>query len=208
MKRNTSADNRLDCILILALVLAIAISPLVSFGRQCEELHSEVLRLHILANSDSEQDQQVKLAVRDAVLEGTEELLGSAADLADAEQLAADNLLQIEQLARDELISLGQPPVVYAELANMYFDTRTYPTGTLPAGRYDAVRLTIGSGGGRNWWCVVFPPICVESAAKEKTELADKVESLGERPDYKLAFASVELVESLRERLKENPANP
>lgn len=197
--------NKLDCVLILALFLAVAITPLLDFGQQCQALQSQVFRLHILASSDSAEDQRVKLAVRDAVLAGTQELFGSATTLEQAEAMAARNLAAIRQMAEEELVRQGKPPVVRAELANMYFNTRVYDNATLPAGRYDALRLTIGTGGGKNWWCVVFPPLCVESAAKEKTDLTQKVEELGKRPHYKLAFASVELVESLREKITAKP---
>lgn len=208
MKLHYAKKDRLDCILLLALAMALVLTPLLRFGQQCETLHSEVLRLHILANSDSETDQRIKLAVRDAVLEGTGALFGSAADLAEAESLTAQNLAHIEALAQAELLRQGASQQVRAELCNMYFGTRVYPTGTLPAGRYDALRLVIGEGAGKNWWCVMFPPLCVESATKETTPLEEKVENLDKRPDYKLAFASVELVESLREKLRESRTNP
>lgn len=193
-------ENRLDCVLALALALAVAVTPLVSFGQQCQQLRREVFRLHILADSDSPEDQRVKLAVRDAVLEDTQEIFGAALTLAEAEAMAAQNLDRIEEAARQELLRQGRPPVVKAEISNCYFSTRVYDAAILPAGRYDALRLTIGSGSGQNWWCVMFPPLCVESAAKEKTPLAEKTQALDDRPDYKLAFASVELVENLVEK--------
>lgn len=196
-------ESKLDCVLILGLLLAIVLMPLARFGGECRVLEQEVLRLHILANSDSEGDQRVKLAVRDAVLAGTGELFSSAATLADAEEKAAENLPLIEQLARDELARQGYNAPVKAELANMYFNTRYYDNATMPAGRYDALRLTIGEGAGANWWCVVFPPLCVEVAAKEKTPLTEKLEKLDERPSYKLAFASVELMEGICEKFRE-----
>lgn len=198
----TRRENKLDCVLILGLLLALMLTPLARFGGECRQLEQEVLRLHILANSDSPRDQQVKLAVRDAVLAGTGELFASAGTLEQAEAKVGENLLLIEQLARDELARQGSNAPVKAELANMYFNTRYYDNATMPAGRYDALRLTIGEGAGKNWWCVVFPPLCVEVAAKEKTPLTEKLEELDERPNYKLAFASVELVEGICEKLR------
>lgn len=194
-------ENKLDCILILALALALTITPFLSFGQQCEALQTQVFRLHILADSDAPEDQRIKLAVRDAVLADTQELFGQAMTLAQAEELALSSLPRIQAAAEQELLRQGCTLPVQAELTNMYFDTRVYENATLPAGRYDALRLTIGSGQGQNWWCVMFPPLCVESAAKEKTDLAEKVEQLDDRPNYKLAFASVELVEGIREKI-------
>ncbi|MEG1875485.1 MAG: stage II sporulation protein R [Angelakisella sp.] len=196
-----SKETRLDTVLILALTLAILLTPLVRFGQQCQQLQTQVLRLHILANSDSAEDQRVKLAVRDAVLAGTQELFATAPTLDAAEQAARASLARIERLAADELTRQGKPPLVTARVKNLYFTTRSYPGAILPAGRYDAVQLTIGTGGGKNWWCVVFPPLCVEAAVKEKTPLTQRVERLGKRPDYKLAFASVELIQGLWEKL-------
>lgn len=195
-------ENKLDCALILGLLLALLLAPLAQFGGECRQLENEVLRLHILANSDSPRDQEVKLAVRDAVLAGTGELFAGTVNLAQAEELASENLGLIEELARQELARQGYDAPVKAELKNMYFNTRYYDNATMPAGRYDALRLTIGAGAGKNWWCVVFPPLCVEVATKEQTPLTEKLENLDERPDYKLAFASVELVEGICEKLR------
>jgi len=199
----TQRQRRLDIALILGLFIAIMIASLVPFGRECAQLQTEVLRLHIPANSDSTEDQRVKLAVRDAVLAGTQQVFVGAENLGEAEKNAQANLELIEQLARAELAKQGVDQEVHVEMANMYFDTRVYESATLPAGRYDAVRITLGEGKGKNWWCVMFPPMCIESAAKEKTPLTEKVENLGKRPDYKIAFASVELVEKLIDKLHE-----
>lgn len=196
--------NKTDCVLILALALAVALTPVASLGQQCGRLQQQVLRLHILADSDNENDQRIKLAVRDAVLRGTQGMFAAAETPEQARELAAQNLEAIEELAGEELARQGSSCEVHAELTEMYFGSRAYNNATLPAGRYEALRLTIGRGKGRNWWCVVFPPLCIESAAKEEGEdaLTQEVEGLDTRPDYKLAFASVELFEAVREQLR------
>ncbi|MEG1777829.1 MAG: stage II sporulation protein R [Angelakisella sp.] len=191
MSNSISRTNRLDCALVFGLILAMLLTPLCRFGTECRQVEKEVLRLHILANSDTPHDQAVKFT--------------SVESLAEAEAAAAENLALIEALAAEELVRQGEAPQVTAELQNMYFSTRYYDNATMPAGRYEALRLTIGEGEGKNWWCVVFPPLCVEVAAKEKTPLTDKLEKLDARPSYKLAFASVELVEEICEKLRSVP---
>ena len=115
-----------------------------------DQLAADTLRLHIRADTNSARDQSAKLAVRDAVLA-----------LTDARAWAAENLVRFELTARQTLAALGIRAPVKACLVNMYFPTRRYDGGALPAGRYDAVRLDIGTRrAGRNWWCVLYPGLC------------------------------------------------
>ena len=141
--------------LLLSLGAGWAQSQLIT----ADQLAADTLRLHIRADTDSVRDQSAKLAVRDAVLALTDEAC-PADSRADARAWAAENLVRFELTARQTLASLGIRAPVKACLVNMYFPARRYPTGQLPAGRYDAVRIDIGSGGGRNWWCVLYPGLC------------------------------------------------
>ena len=125
-----------------------------------DQLAADTLRLHIRADTDSVRDQSAKLAVRDAVLALTDEAC-PADSRADARAWAAENLVRFELTARQTLAALGIRAPVKACLVNMYFPTRRYDGGALPAGRYDAVRLDIGTRrAGRNWWCVLYPGLC------------------------------------------------
>ena len=141
--------------LLLSLGAGWAQSQLIT----ADQLAADTLRLHIRADTDAVRDQSAKLAVRDAVLALTDEAC-PADSRADARAWAAENLVRFELTARQTLASLGIRTPVKACLVNMYFPARRYPTGQLPAGRYDAVRIDIGSGGGRNWWCVLYPGLC------------------------------------------------
>ena len=125
------------------------------------QLSADTLRLHIRADTDSVRDQSAKLAVRDAVLVLTGEAC-PANSRADARAWAAKNLVRFELTARQTLASLGIRAPVKACLVNMYFPTRRYDGGALPAGRYDAVRVTLGENdrSGKNWWCVLYPGLC------------------------------------------------
>lgn len=195
--------KRLEAALFVGVVFSILLSSFGSFGKQCEEIQDGVLRLHILANSDSEEDQRLKLQVRDAILARSEELFRNAASKSEAEEAAAFHLDAIEAAALEEIRRQGCDAPVSVRLVNRFFDTRVYEDFTMPAGRYDAVQVEIGSGGGRNWWCVMFPPMCLPAAMEQPSlPLEEQILDLGEPPRYKPAFAVVELVEELRETLR------
>ena len=120
---------------------------------------ADTLRLHIRAESDSIADQSAKLHVRDAVLAYMDARC-PAGSKPEALQWAAQHLFELQLTARHALAALGIRSPVRVQLANLYFDARRYANGILPAGRYDAVRIEIGSGSGRNWWCVLYPGLC------------------------------------------------
>lgn len=195
---------RLTVSMAIGLTIAVAVSSFSTFARDCEGIRESVLRLHILANSDSDTDQALKLAVRDRILQLDAELFGNASNLSEAEDAARQALSEIEETAAAEIARQGYDYPVHAEVQNMYFNTREYDTFTLPAGYYDAVRVTIGEGKGRNWWCVLYPPLCLP-AAESKTELSDVL-----TPDqaelvngkYEFKFAAVELYESFKKSLR------
>ena len=122
-------------------------------------LCADTLRLHIRAASDAVADQSAKLRVRDAVLACLDAAC-PAGNQTDARSWAARNLFTLQLAARHALARCGVNTPVQVQLVNMYFPARQYTGGCLPAGRYDAVRIDIGSGSGRNWWCVLYPGLC------------------------------------------------
>lgn len=203
-------SHRTRRVLELALGLGLAAALIwgnVSLHRQ-QALADRVVRLHILANSDSEEDQALKLQVRDRVLDRAAEILTESADRAAAEHALRAALPELESLAADEIALRGYDYPVTAELADTAFPTREYDGFALPAGRYLALRLVIGAGEGHNWWCVVFPPLCTAvSSDLAQTAMAaglteDDVQLITESESgYVLKFKSIELWESLRARL-------
>lgn len=138
----------------------------------CEGVRETVVRLHILANSDSAEDQALKLKVRDAVLAASADWQDTAATPEEALTLAQERLPQLQAVAEQTVAAEGYHYPVKAEVCRMYFTTRQYDTITLPAGQYDAVRISIGEGAGQNWWCVMYPPLCIGAATDRKEATA------------------------------------
>lgn len=192
--------KRWDTVMMIGLLLAVALSLVVGFDAQCHAVRQGVLRFHVLANSDSEEDQALKLAVRDAVLQRTAECFAAADSLTDAETAAAQYLPEMKTCAEETLRAAGCSDAVQVKMVNMYFETRTYGERTLPAGCYDAVRIEIGEAAGQNWWCVMFPPLCIGTAA-DSAEL-QAIDALGEGVEYRLSFAAVEWLEALLAKIR------
>ncbi len=156
----------LDIIMAAGAALAVLLGSFGAFARECDEIPQEVLRLHIPANSDSEYDQQVKLRLRDFVLEKFGTQLSGCSSRSEAAEEVRKLLPEIEKSCCEFLSQQGAGYGAHAELTEMYFTTREYENVTLPAGNYLALRLTLGSGEGHNWWCVMFPPLCIPLASE------------------------------------------
>lgn len=195
--------KKIEISLIIGLIITIVVGSFTTFAAQCEDVRSSVLRLHILANSDSEEDQKLKLKVRDRILEDIGGVFLTPSDLSTAEKTAEDSLNEILSVAEDEIKENGYDYPVHAEIVKMYFTTRQYGDITMPAGMYDAVRITIGKAEGKNWWCVLYPPMCIP-AAQPKQTLDDvmedsSVELVEKNPQYEVRFAVVEWFETIRQ---------
>ncbi len=194
----------------LALLLGLCAAMLWgawSMQRQ-DALAQKMIRLHVIANSDSDADQALKLEVRDKVLDFTTTVLQRSADMEDAQMRLREELTRIEDIARREIAHQGYDYPVTAQLASTEFPLKEYDGFSLPAGEYMALRLVIGEGAGQNWWCVVYPPLCTAAATDmPRTAVAagltdDDVSLItGEDTGYVLRFRSVELWEQLRQWL-------
>lgn len=166
-------------------------------------LSQKLIRLHVVAASDSEHDQAVKLSVRDAVLAQADTLMLGKQD---ARAALANGLDSLAQAAQTRLTELGEEKTVTVRLGKERFPTREYDTFALPAGVYESLRVTIGEGAGHNWWCVVFPSICL-TASMDELELAAQTAGLtqgelrlitGEEKGFVLKFRTLELLEKLK----------
>lgn len=125
-----------------------------------QELASHVVRFHVLAESDSEEDQRLKLLVKTAVLEYMEQPLARASSAEEALELLDRYTDDILRVASDVLAEQGSALPVTAKIERVYFPEKTYGDLTFPAGYYTAYRILLGSGNGQNWWCVLYPPLC------------------------------------------------
>ena len=210
MKTAEKTSRRLH-IWEIALLIGMAvflISGAVSLQNR-DQLADKVVRLHILANSDSEEDQALKLRVRDRVLDRATELLEQTGDRREAADVLQSHLPELERIAAEEISDCGYEYDVTAEVANTMFPTKEYDGFTLPAGEYLALRIIIGEGNGHNWWCVVFPPLCTTAAADvpasalaagfDEEEVALVTE---ENEGYVLKFKAMEWWEAIREKIE------
>ena len=132
-----------------------------------QQLRRELIRFHVVANSDAPQDQAVKLQVRDAVLESIREDLEQIADVEEAKAYLKENLPKIQIIADRTLKTAGFSEQTVVSLCEETFDTRVYDTFSLPAGVYESLRIIIGEGQGHNWWCVSFPNLCLPATSAE-----------------------------------------
>lgn len=208
MKTDIKSANKLKVVEV-ALLIGMAlflVSGTIALRTQ-DDLADKVVRLHVLANSDSEEDQALKLRVRDAVLARATELLEQSADRGEAETLLRGNLLELERIAAEEIQACGYNYPVTAQLTAAEFPTKEYDGFTLPAGEYLALRVLIGEAKGQNWWCVVFPPLCTAASADvPASALAAgfSQEEIGliteENEGYILKFKAVEFWEELKRK--------
>ena len=144
------------------------------FAKDCEEMPDKLFRLHILANSDSEEDQRLKYELRDYLLTDMEEIFADCASAAEAKEAARKNLVLITEKSQQFVYDKGYDYTVTASVENVYFTTRQYGGFTAPAGNYDALRILIGEGEGHNWWCVMFPPLCLGAVEEYESSNSDE----------------------------------
>ena len=192
-------------VLVLIIALLAFFIPL----SEAADIYNGILRLHILANSDSAEDQNLKLKVRDVVLEEMKVLLADCNDLEDAEKIINDNIEKINSLAKDAVISDGYEYNVTTTLTIEYYPEKEYEDLTLPSGEYRSLRVIIGEGSGQNWWCVLYPPVCTGSASV-KEELAEtgfttnqiKLITDPDNEKYTVKFKFVEFFSDLKYKVK------
>ena len=187
------------------LTLIICIIATVSFENSCKGIREEILRLHVIANSDEDFDQELKLRVRDAVLMSGEAVFSGSEDIISAEGKIAEKTDILKTAAEETIRSFGYDYNVKIELKRSYFPTRVYDDLTLPAGYYKAVRIIIGEGKGKNWWCIMFPPLCLPAATGNREVIGkylnDKeMDVVTANPKYEVRFWLIEKYYDLKNR--------
>ena len=196
---------------LIACIFCIACSALFSFGEECSFIRENTLRLHILANSDSPADQALKLKIRDAVLSCSGELFSGCDTRQKMISAAQEQLPKIQQVAEQTALHNGYELPVTASVTDMFFETRRYDHVILPTGTYTAVRIELGAAAGKNWWCVLYPPLCVSAAqtgfTEEQAQISDSLLQQDALPHYRARLAVVEWWETLCRWAKEKGAD-
>lgn len=187
---------------LILLLLLLALVPMrvhYENRKMQEEIAEKILRFHVIANSDSQEDQELKLKVRDAVGLYMKDEMKYVNSREEAEQTANANLENIEKIAKEVIEKEGKSYTVNASVGQVDFPVKTYGNYSFPAGTYEALEVIIGEGGGRNWWCVMYPNMCFQGSMYEvidkeaKTSLQEvlteeEYDSIIENDDYKVQF--------------------
>lgn len=194
MKRKRSVF--LPGLMILFAAVLIAALPTEAEGA----IYEDTIRLHILANSDSDEDQAIKLALRDEILIRFGSELSESEMKSDAEQKISEKLSEIEAFANEYLEKNSIGYGAKAELSTEWYDTREYTSLTLPKGYYTSLRIILGNGDGKNWWCVMFPPLCLDAACVDAPaddgikQYSDEEFKLISKDGYKVKFKILEII--------------
>lgn len=180
------------------IVLACLLTGILGFGLyfsneniKAQETTAPILRLHVIADSDSEYDQALKMEVRDAIIGSLRESLQNAKSLEEAKSIIHAELGNIEAVADDVLAGKAQY-TAHAELGMAEFPTKGYGDLVLPAGEYEALRVVLGSGEGKNWWCVLFPSLCFVDAVGDVNDAM--AVSTGKKGGFKIKWKIIELL--------------
>lgn len=187
----------IESILMLGLAFTLISSMMGKTVETAGEIRSETLRLHIIANSDSEEDQNLKLKIRDAVIEETGELFAEVSGKTEAVSAAEYSADDIRVIAENVIAAEGFDYSVQVEVTKMWFETRSYDGFTLPAGDYDAVRIIIGAGEGKNWWCVMYPALCIPGAENHIEKYGENAAFIS-GSGYEIRFAVIEWIERIK----------
>ena len=185
-------------ILVATVVVSVLFSTL-TFESACSELQNDVFRLHILANSDDECDQSLKLYVRDTILDSCSPLYDDVKTKEEAKSITKSNLPLIISTAQKAVYDKGYDYEVKACVTKAFFDTRYYENFTMPAGVYETLQIEIGEGKGKNWWCVMYPTLCVGAASdvSMKEDLSEGEYNVIVAEDVEYKFKIVECFEKI-----------
>lgn len=186
------------------LSLLVVFTYVTPFIQTSEKISEEVFRLHILANSDSEEDQALKLKVRDHILYESEALFKNCTTLEDVVSVSKNNLDYFKDIAQKCIYDNGYNYKVNVYVDKEYFNTRKYDKITLPSGIYNALKIEIGSAQGHNWWCVMFPAICLPAVSDDEINKIldeEEIELINSDNKYEIRFKIVEIYEKIKAKL-------
>lgn len=186
--------------LTFTIILGIA-QPVVAAVKTSEDISNKVFRLHILANSNSTEDQNTKLMLKNFILENSEDVIGGKT-LDEAISNAKNNRKEITEMCNEYLKSIGVDYKVVVSVVKEYFKTRVYDDFTLPAGKYNSLKIELGEAKGHNWWCIVFPSVCLSACTESMNDYLNEDEMKLVSNTYSPKFKVVEIYESAKEKIK------
>lgn len=185
-------------IFLCALLVVVSITPTITMS---ESISQKVFRLHILANSDSDEDQQLKLRVRDKILQESEKMFSSCNSVDEAINISRESIDKLKNISRQVIAYYNYDYDVRAYVTKEYFETREYDNFTLPAGIYDCLKIEIGQGKGHNWWCVMYPSVCISGCTDDfDSTLTEDEKRLIESDNYVIKFKVVEIYEKIKSK--------
>lgn len=190
---------------IAAGIIFLIIYNLSAFAFQCNEIRNDTIRLHVIANSDTAEDQEIKLKVRDALLASGKDIFNGTVTPLNAQSKILKELKNLENTANEILRQNGKNYTAKVNLTTEYFSTRTYDNNiTLPAGKYLALKVILGDGVGQNWWCVMFPTLCLPATAKTNKNSMKNVYTESQKYimenniKYEIQFRIIEVIERMK----------
>ncbi len=188
MQKQKSFRNTIVALLITTMLIAILPTE------RDSAIYEDTIRLHILANSNSDNDQSVKLKIRDKILEKYSHLLKSDKSIVEAKSDIAGYLESIERDCQNWLSEMDISYGVKATLEDEWYDTRDYEDFSLPCGYYTSLKIELGCAEGKNWWCVMYPPMCLDIATDNAKEYTDSEKALISKNGYNIKFKILEIV--------------
>ncbi|MGN0528602.1 MAG: stage II sporulation protein R [Eubacterium sp.] len=192
-----------SAVFLCSVVLVSTVTPAITMS---ESISTKVFRLHILANSDSEADQSLKMKIKDKIISFSSGLYNNCENVQDAIKVSQDNVYNFKQTAQKVIAFYGYDYDTKVYVTKDYFPTRKYDNFTLPAGEYDCLKIIIGEGKGHNWWCVMFPEVCVSAYSEESDRfegyLTEEEIKMIQSKGYAVRFKAVEIYEKIKNKTK------
>ena len=195
-----TVKKRFEISVIAGVIFSLLLS-FTGFEASCSEIRDSIFRIHIIANSDSDADQELKIKVKDSLTSLSAELFKNAQSKEEAIKITDENKDLLKTEAEKVIAEEGFNYPVTAEVGKSYFGTRVYDNFTLPAGYYDSLKIKIGKATGKNWWCVLYPTVCFSACSDFGDAVSEKSEEIITNPEnYTVKFKVVEIVESAKEK--------
>ena len=195
-------SKKLFVFLPLLLIFTLLFGSLSYTNDASNDISTKVLRMHVLANSNSIDDQRLKIAVKNNILKSTQELFTDCDNLEESIEIAQNNTELIKASAQEVIKKYNKNYDVKVYVDNEFFDVREYKDFTLPSGNYNTVKVVIGEGKGKNWWCVMYPAVCISACSDDFDKALTKEEKkLITSKNYIPKFKILEIINKIKNKI-------